>query len=107
MKPIEATQILAQIRAFQSDALARGPDPSPAPVHNGRFATILKGAVDGVNATEQQAVRLAAAFERGEPGIELAEVMVAMQKASLGLRTVSEVRNHLVRAYQDVMNMPI
>ena len=51
--------------------------------------------------------RLAAAFERGEPGADLAKVMVASQQSSLAFRATVEVRNRLVQAYQDVMNMPL
>jgi flagellar hook-basal body complex protein FliE len=44
---------------------------------------------------------------RGVPGVELPEVMLEMQKASVSFRAVTEVRNKLVEAYQTIMNMPI
>ena len=50
---------------------------------------------------------MAAAFERGAPGVDLPQVMIEMQKSSVSFRAVTEVRNRLVSAYQDIMNMPV
>jgi flagellar hook-basal body complex protein FliE len=47
------------------------------------------------------------AFEKGVPGIELSTVMIESQKATVAFRAATEVRNRLVSAYQDIMNMPI
>jgi flagellar hook-basal body complex protein FliE len=47
------------------------------------------------------------AFEQGEPGVDLAEVMIAVQKSSVSFQAMVEVRNKLVDAYKDVMNMPV
>ena len=60
-----------------------------------------------MNQTQQHATALAAAFERGTPGVELPQVMLEMQKASVSFRALTEVRNRLVNAYQEIMNMPI
>ena len=46
-------------------------------------------------------------FELGDPRADLARVMVAMQQSQVAFRATVEVRNRLVQAYQDVMNMPI
>jgi flagellar hook-basal body complex protein FliE len=43
----------------------------------------------------------------GDPRADLARVMVAMQQSQVAFRATVEVRNRLVQAYQDVMNMPI
>ncbi|MDX1561428.1 MAG: flagellar hook-basal body complex protein FliE [Gammaproteobacteria bacterium] len=53
------------------------------------------------------AADIAEAFERGDPNIALPDVMIALQKASLAFQAMTEVRNQLVNAYQEVMNMPI
>jgi flagellar hook-basal body complex protein FliE len=50
---------------------------------------------------------MATAFERGDPGADLAQVMLESQKANVSLRAAVEVRNRLVSAYQDIMNMQI
>jgi flagellar hook-basal body complex protein FliE len=50
---------------------------------------------------------MSAAFQRGEPGVELPQVMIEMQKASVSFRALTEVRNRLVSAYQEIMNMQV
>jgi flagellar hook-basal body complex protein FliE len=47
------------------------------------------------------------AYERGEPGVDLAEVMIQAQKASVSFTALTQVRNRLVTAYEDIMKMPI
>jgi len=100
--------VLAQMRAMaaQSQTL-----PTPATVANpatgNDFSTLLKASVDKVNESQQQAKSLATAFELGDPGVQLAEVMIAGQKASIAFHAMTEVRNKLLEAYKEVMNMPI
>jgi flagellar hook-basal body complex protein FliE len=50
---------------------------------------------------------LSEAFERGDTSVSLAQVMVAGQKSSLAFQALSQVRNHLLTAYEEVMNMPV
>jgi flagellar hook-basal body complex protein FliE len=71
------------------------------------FGELFQQAIGSVNATQQQASRLATSFEQGDPQVSLAQVMVASQKASVSFQALTQVRNHLVDAYKDIMNMPI
>ncbi|MBV8806769.1 MAG: flagellar hook-basal body complex protein FliE, partial [Sinobacteraceae bacterium] len=71
------------------------------------FATLLSKGIDQVNQTSQRAAQLSTAFQRGDPGVELPQVMVEMEKASVSFRALTEVRNRLVSAYQEIMNMQI
>lgn len=73
----------------------------PAP-----FTTALKSALDQVNAMQSEAGAAAAAFERGETS-DIAAVMLAKQKASIGFETTLQVRNKLLSAYKDIMSMPV
>jgi flagellar hook-basal body complex protein FliE len=73
----------------------------------GSFANVMKGGIDQVNQAQQSAGDLAVKFERGVPGVELPDVMLEMQKASVSFRALTEVRNRFVSAYQEIMNMPI
>ena len=73
----------------------------------GGFAEVMKSAVEHVNGLQKTSASMSAAFERGDPTVDLADVMIASQKSSLGFQAVTEVRNRLIRAYQDVMNMPV
>ncbi len=112
--------VLAQMRAMRTAAggelLAdmrvadvRAPNGAAAPLPNAQptgFGSVLRSAISGVNATQLEASALANSFVRGET-TDLVKVMVAAQKASVGFQAVTQVRNRLVTAYQDIMNMPI
>lgn len=71
------------------------------------FSSMFSNAINRVNETQQTAGNLAKAYEAGDAGVTLTQVMIAAQKASVSFEAVSEVRNKLVEAYKDVMNMPI
>jgi flagellar hook-basal body complex protein FliE len=71
------------------------------------FGDALGNALKKVNTLQAETRDLQAAFERGEPGADLARVMVAAQASTVAFRATVEVRNRLVQAYQDVMNMPL
>jgi flagellar hook-basal body complex protein FliE len=73
----------------------------------GEFAQVLKASLAAVNGLQEKASGMAEAFERGEPGVSLAEVTLAREKAGLAFQAALQVRNKLVSAYQDIMNMPI
>ncbi|WP_372598862.1 flagellar hook-basal body complex protein FliE [Amphritea sp.] len=71
------------------------------------FADLFKGAVDGVNNSQAQAKSLATAYEKGVAGVDLHQVMISMEKASVSFQALTQVRNKMVSAYEDVMKMPI
>ena len=102
-------RVLAQIRSLSAQARAggaTGPDQTQQ-TGSSEFATLLKKGIDQVNQTEQSATTMADKFERGVPGVDLPQVMLEMQKATVSFRALTEVRNRLVSAYQDIMNMQI
>jgi flagellar hook-basal body complex protein FliE len=68
---------------------------------------MLKTTINAVNEAQQEASALKVGFVNGTTDKSLAEVMIASQKASLSFTAVTEVRNKLVTAYQDIMNMPL
>lgn len=111
MSQMEIDRVLATIRSFSTQGTAGigGATQTNAPAQSGatEFAKLLKQGIDSVNQTQASSESLAAAFERGTPGVELPQVMLEMQKASVSFRALTEVRNRLVSAYQEVMNMPI
>ncbi|MCR6496378.1 flagellar hook-basal body complex protein FliE [Thermomonas sp. S9] len=71
------------------------------------FQQTLNNAIDGVSRAQNDAGALQQAFELGDPRADLARVMVAMQQSQVAFKAAVEVRNRLVQAYQEVMNMPI
>jgi flagellar hook-basal body complex protein FliE len=71
------------------------------------FSQLFKNAVNTVQQAQDTSKALATAYEQGQPGVSLSQVMVASQKSSVSFEAMTQVRNKLVEAYQDVMNMPI
>lgn len=103
---IDAQAVLAQMRALT--AQSRGVElQRPPAVAGADFGSALKHAIDAVNNQQQQAGTLSDKFERGVPGIDVGQVMIAIQKANVSFQAVTQVRNKLVTAYQDIMNMPL
>ncbi|MWN06684.1 flagellar hook-basal body complex protein FliE [Gilliamella sp. Pas-s95] len=74
---------------------------------NTSFGTELKTALDKISQLQIQANQQAKAFEMGDAGVSLNEVMVNMQKSSVSLQFGIQVRNKLVAAYQEIMNMNV
>jgi len=115
--PHSVTSVLSQIRSLHAQMPQAVEMPHSIPVIGeisapGKAATpsfvaTLKHAMEGVNDAQHHAGSLSAAFERGEPGADLAQVMVAAQQAQVAFKATVEVRNRLVQAYQDVLNMPV
>jgi flagellar hook-basal body complex protein FliE len=105
---LEIDSVLAQIRSLSSQARV-GTSQATAPQKSGpsEFANLLSTGIDSVNRTQQSAGKLADAFQRGDPGVELPQVMIEMQKASTSFRALTEVRNRVVSAYQEIMNMQV
>ncbi len=68
---------------------------------------VLKQGIDTVNQQQQRASSMAESFELGTGSHSLAEVMVQMQKADVSFKAMSEVRNKLVDAYREVMQMSV
>ncbi|PFA67887.1 flagellar hook-basal body complex protein FliE [Bacillus sp. AFS015802] len=72
----------------------------------GNFSQLLKKSIDEVNQMQVQSDQLTAKLVRGE-NVDLHQVMIASQKASITLQTTMEVRNKVVEAYQEIMRMPM
>lgn len=71
------------------------------------FGAELKTVLDQISQLQIKANQQAKAFEMGDTNISLNEVMVSMQKSSVSLQFGIQVRNKLVAAYQEIMNMNI
>lgn len=71
------------------------------------FGQMLEQAVNKVNDTQKASADMAKAYELGDPNVDVTDVMVASQKASVSFQSMVQVRNKLIEAYRDVMNMPV
>lgn len=71
------------------------------------FSEKLRSAVDQVNNAQQTADRLNMQFVNGESDVDLHEVMISLQKANVSFQSMIQVRNKLVNAYHEIMNMQV
>ncbi len=71
------------------------------------FGEMLEQAVNKVNDVQNTSSQMAKAYELGDPNVDVTDVMVASQKASVSFQSMVQVRNKLIDAYRDVMNMPV
>lgn len=76
---------------------------TPAP----DFASILQHSIDQIAQSQDQSTQLTQQFALGNPAVSLSDAMMAVQKASITLQTGVQVRNKLVAAYNDIMNMQV
>ena len=72
-----------------------------------QFSNVLDSALSEVSRMQNQVSRAQTRFQVGAPGASLEETMVSMQKAQLAFTSALTVRNRLVSAYTDIMNMPV
>jgi flagellar hook-basal body complex protein FliE len=108
MSQMEIDSVLAQIRSLSTQTRMGSSQAGSVPQSGpSEFANILSKGIEQVNQTDQRATQLSAAFQRGDPGVELPQVMLEMQKATVSFRALTEVRNRLVSAYQEIMNMQV
>jgi len=101
-------QVLGQLRTAAALAGGAGAKaPAAAGGEKSDFASVLKASLDQANGMQQQAGKLARDFELGAPNTNLQDVMVSIQKANISFQQVVQVRNRLVSAYHDIMNMQV
>ncbi|AOY94725.1 flagellar hook-basal body complex protein FliE [Cupriavidus sp. USMAA2-4] len=104
ISPIEG--MLQQLRGLAQAAGGGSPADTTA-LQSGGFAGELQRSLKRINAVQEHAYGLAEAFDMGKPGVSLNDVMIEMQKANISFQTGVQVRNRLVTAYQDIMNMTV
>jgi flagellar hook-basal body complex protein FliE len=104
MSDINVNQVLNQMRAMSLQAAGRPVQETSAGTD---FSSLLQQSISSVNDTQQHAGKMVEAFETGSSNFSLAEIMVETQKANVSFQAMLQVRNKLVEAYKDVMNMPM
>ena len=78
-----------------------------AKVEGASFQTAFSSALKGVSQAQNQATSMQREVQFDNPTVSLEETMIAMQKAQLGFQSAVQVRNKLVQAYTDIMNMQV
>jgi flagellar hook-basal body complex protein FliE len=106
MSSMQIQQVLAEMRSLQARASGVSETPT-ATAQPSDFANLMKNSVDQVATMQNQATALADAYETGDKSVDLTKVMLEVQKASLAFHAMTEVRNKLIDAYTQVMNMSV
>lgn len=106
MTTIDAKSLLAiRSQILERNAvLARA--SAPATAQPADFGATMQQALGAVNEQQSRSSALSAAYERGDT-TDIAAVMMQRQKASISFEATLQVRNRLLSAYKDIMNMPV
>jgi flagellar hook-basal body complex protein FliE len=102
---LQAIRTGATAAPLQAPGAARSLEGGASPA--GSFSKVLGTALDKVNAGQIEAAELQRDYQYGKPEASLERTMIAMQTAQLQFQAAVTVRNRLVSAYTDIMNMPI
>ena len=95
------------VEALKRNAAARTAVAAPAAAPKASFVGALDNALRSVSAAQNEAATLAATFQSDPSSVSLEQTMVAMQKSQIGFQSALHVRNRLVSAYSDIMNMQV
>ncbi len=68
---------------------------------------MLQNTIEQVNQAQQDAQKMAEDFASGKENVNLQDVMINLQKANLSFQQMVQVRNKLVSAYHDIINMQV
>ena len=98
--------LLAQMRVAAAAAGLREPNQA-AQAGKVDFAEVLKSSLDGGARGQAKSEAMQKAFVLGDNSVSLSDTMIAMQKASINFQATVQVRNKVVQAYNDIMNMQV
>ena len=102
LKPFDFAQAVARAGlTTQGQPIAKAKAEAPG------FQQALTQALGSVSRSQEEATRLQREVQLDNPTVSLEETMVAMQKSQIGFQATLQVRNRLVQAYSDIMNMQV
>lgn len=101
--------MVAQLKAAAARATPAGESPlqTDKTANQVNFQSVLKSSLDQVNGAQLQSQQLAERFAMGDSNVSLSDAMISMQKSSIAFQQTVQVRNKLVSAYQEIMNMGV
>lgn len=111
MSVINTSQIDAMVSQLRAAAARTQEGVSPFQAEKSTskldFADALKTTLEQVNSVQVNAEQLGQRFVAGDDSVNLSDVMISIQKANISFQATVQVRNKLVAAYQDIMNMQV
>lgn len=109
LSPANIQSMLNTLRAAQAQAqegvVPQGPVAPGGRAPAAGFGDLVRHAVGEVNGLQQATRGLQTAYEQGQ--VPLTDVVLAMQKSSLAFEATLQVRNKVMKAYEDILNMPV
>ena len=99
--------MLAELKSASSVASGKPAQQATGTGEGTDFALALKKAIDQVGEAQQSAQQMSQDFASGNSNVNLQDVMINLQKANVSFQQMVQVRNKLVTAYHDIMNMQV
>ena len=108
MDKINSNELLSQLQVLARKVQEGNTQENNSEVNQTtQFSELMKESINKVNDQQMKAGELTKAFEMNDPNVPLSTVMIEMQKARVSFEALKQVRNQLVDAYKQVMNMPL
>jgi flagellar hook-basal body complex protein FliE len=109
---IDSSRIEAMMAQLKSAATAPVASPVAGPgattgAPKADFASALKNSLEQVSNSQNVADQMGQRFALGDDSVSLSDTMIAMQKANINFQAAVQVRNKLVSAYHEIMNMQV
>jgi flagellar hook-basal body complex protein FliE len=110
---IDSSRIEAMMAQLKAAATKPSAGPlgagavAEAPATRASFADALKSSLEQVSNSQNQADEMGKRFAMGDDTVSLSDTMIAMQKANINFQATVQVRNKLVSAYHEIMNMQV
>lgn len=104
---LDSASLAATAAPRASAALARPSLLNASAPREAGFSDLLSGALHSVSAAQNHATGLQREVQLDNPQVSLEQTMVALQKAQIGFQATLHVRNRMVQAYTDIMNMQV
>ncbi len=98
--------IQSELQAMKLEAMNTSSAPTGQKVGTD-FKQLLNSAINNVNSLQKASSDLQTRFDRGDENVSLSDVMIAKNKSSVAFDATIQVRNKLVEAYKELMNMPV
>lgn len=102
---MNAASTTDSLNAIGSDSVSSVTETPTADVPS--FGEMMSSAINTVNDNQQTANELATRYEMGDSEVDLPEVMIALQKSSVSFQAMTQVRNKMVDAYKEIINMTL
>jgi len=104
IKPFDFAQAVARAGLRTDGQPIR---PTPQTVEAGSFQTVMADALKAVSDSQHEVTALQQELQLDNPSVSLEQTMIAMNKSQIGFQAAITVRNRLVQAYSDIMNMQV